>query len=36
MKPSTRHLATVAVVIWSLSLWSPPILVRHAAATLPV
>ena len=30
MKPSTRHLATVAVVIWSLALWPAPGMAQHA------
>ena len=30
MKPSTRYLAAVAAVIWSLSLWSPPALAQPA------
>ena len=30
MKSSTCHLASVAVVIWSLTLWSPPVLAQDA------
>ena len=30
MKLSLRHLASVAVVIWSLTLWSPPVLAQDA------